>query len=677
VRHGCKRLGAITAALVALTPAVAGAQQPIDPLGPQLRLTQQGTDGDASIDAQVADVAFNSVRNEYLAVWENRTVTDIEVFGRRLAADGSPIGASFQISGLGADPAGFDSREPAVAYDPERDRYAVAYSRDESVDGDREIFVQLVTGTGTLVLFNGASGATPSESSNIGIGDATQMASSPDIAYRPDTDGLVVTPDGFVVTYDGDDVTNDEFNIYLTGLNAATGGVLAAGFDRDVSAMAATGDGFDPSITVVPGGEDVAVAWEGFLAPADTEIFARRVPGTLPDAGSQTQITTTGAATGNAFDASITANTSASQLLVAYRADEVDNDFEIHVQRLDAGLGQIGTDDQQVSEAGPPGSAFTFTVSSPAVSYHPGLDRYLVTWIGQDTDRPGLSNDEREVMGSTLAASGAELEPQDFTISRVGVDVDEDFAPTDATLAANTGTNRWLSVWSADGQPAADNEFELFGRQVGENFDRDGDGSLVPADCNDANPGIHPGANDVFDNGIDEDCAGGDAQNPDRDGDGSPRPQDCDDANAQIRPGITDVPNNEVDEDCAGGPRRTRPDVDIERSFSVFRGYTKVTRLRIKKLKPGMKVQLRCSGKGCPKPLRNNKVKRVTVKKAGTKDFTKLFKKAKLKPKAVIDVRVLQTGAIGRVDRFIIRKAKLPKREQRCLPPGVKKPQRC
>ena len=67
----------------------------------------------------------------------------------------------------------------------------------------------------------------------------------------------------------------------------------------------------------------------------------------------------------------------------------------------------------------------------------------------------------------------------------------------------------------------------------------------------------------------------------------------------------------------------------------------------------------------------------TTMKKAGRKDFTKLFKKAKLKPKAVLDVRVLQTGAIGRVDRFVIRNAKLPKREQRCLPPGVKKPVRC
>ncbi len=232
-------------------------------------------------------------------------------------------------------------------------------------------------------------------------------------------------------------------------------------------------------------------------------------------------------------------------------------------------------------------------------------------------------------------------------------------------------------MWSADGPPLADNEFELFGRQVGENFDRDGDGSLVPADCNDANPAIRPGANDVFDNGIDEDCAGGDAQNPDRDGDGSPRPQDCNDANPKIRPGIADVPNNSIDEDCSGGPRRKRPDVDIERSFAVFRGFTKVTRLRIKKLKPGMRVQLRCDGNGCPKPLRKNKVKRVRMKKAGTKDFTKLFKTAELKPKAVIDVRVLQTGAIGRVDRFVIRDAKLPKRVQQCIPFGRKKPRSC
>lgn len=56
-----------------------------------------------------------------------------------------------------------------------------------------------------------------------------------------------------------------------------------------------------------------------------------------------------------------------------------------------------------------------------------------------------------------------------------------------------------LGLWMACGEPP-----DL----TGGNSDGDGDGAPFPEDCDDANPDIHPGADEVC-NGIDDDCVGG------------------------------------------------------------------------------------------------------------------------------------------------------------------------
>jgi hypothetical protein len=112
---------------------------------------------------------------------------------------------------------------------------------------------------------------------------------------------------------------------------------------------------------------------------------------------------------------------------------------------------------------------------------------------------------------------------------------------------------------------------------TGENVDLDSDGYTSDVDCDDSNASIHPGANEIAADGIDQNCDGGDLCFVDADDDGY-RPNetstvvstdlvctdsgeavssdpidDCDDSNASIHPGANDTNCDGIDNDCLNG----------------------------------------------------------------------------------------------------------------------------
>jgi Putative metal-binding motif len=207
-------------------------------------------------------------------------------------------------------------------------------------------------------------------------------------------------------------------------------------------------------------------------------------------------------------------------------------------------------------------------------------------------------------------------------------------------------------------------------------LDADRDGHNRPQDCDDGNAAIHPGAVEVVDDGIDQDCKDGDLVNLDRDGDGIPRPADCDDANAAIRPGAFDVPEDGVIQDCDGTDARWQmPNSTLSYLFGFKGKRARAVRLEVGRVPAGGKVQVRCVGgrkKGCKFKQRS-----VAVRNQGAK-LLKVVRKLRLKPGAVLEVRVSAPGMATKVSRFTIRKRpRQPRLKSGCLKPGATRLSTC
>lgn len=201
--------------------------------------------------------------------------------------------------------------------------------------------------------------------------------------------------------------------------------------------------------------------------------------------------------------------------------------------------------------------------------------------------------------------------------------------------------------------------------------DLDQDGVLAPADCNDHNPAIRPGALEIAGDGIDQDCNGADLA-LDRDGDGSPFFQDCNDENAKINPDATEIRGNGIDENCDGVVGRY-PRIASRIHSSFARSPVRFTALSVRDLVAGSRIELRCRGNGCFKK------RTIDVQASGgARSLLRYVRSARPKRGAVIEIRVTKARRTGVVRRLTVRaRPKLPRKQDLCLPFATDPPTSC
>jgi Putative metal-binding motif/RTX calcium-binding nonapeptide repeat (4 copies) len=226
------------------------------------------------------------------------------------------------------------------------------------------------------------------------------------------------------------------------------------------------------------------------------------------------------------------------------------------------------------------------------------------------------------------------------------------------------------------GDDGVDNDFTDIIAECERGTDNDLDGFSTAVDCDDGLRSIFPGAPEILENGVDENCNGVDDRNLDRDADGVPIPLDCNDADRSIRPGAPEIRGNNVDENCdrRAEPFAVLPSL-VSSTWRLVPNGARLRKLVVRNAPKDARIVLTCKGSGCT----FHKAKRLTVKRdldpVGLDRFFGGDKR--LRPGARVTVSVTAAQSIGRSYSWRIKRDQVPIADVLCLAPGAERGDEC
>lgn len=328
--------------------------------------------------AEAPDVAFDGCTGTFLVVWSdwrNYPTRGADVYGQRIAGDGTFLGANFRVSGGNAIA---DEFTPAVTSGP-GDQFHVVWT--DTRHAEWSIYARRIP-----------SDPLESPSTNVRVsGPVTSMKTTADVAYDPYGDVLLVAWED-----DRNEATTG-WDVYGQVVSVTTGNPIRVGPNRKLTLSAADADDWGPSVAELPGGGGFLAVWnDGRRGPGeDREVFGQRVSATGARIGGNVRIS--GSASGTVSTAWVDATLAGGtpQWLVAWADDRNDltRGFDVYGQRLGTGGGRLGNNFRVSGNAAVEDDLGVNGIAGP-------LGEYLVVW----TDHRRYATHDTDVYGQRVTA---------------------------------------------------------------------------------------------------------------------------------------------------------------------------------------------------------------------------------------------------------------------------------
>ncbi|MCB0461146.1 MAG: T9SS type A sorting domain-containing protein [Flavobacteriaceae bacterium] len=364
----------------------------IDALGNEVgtndfRISFNNTDGNADFRTDTPDVTWNSITNQFFVVWEGETTVngEVEIYGQIVNSDGTLSGGNFRISDTGPEgDTNFDANGPEVAFNATNNEYLVVWESDETINNNIEIYGQRISATGVELGSNDFQIST-----QLPANDDNFDARDPDVAWNSSSNE-------YLVVWQGETATNEEKEIFAQRLNNNT---TLLGSNFKISDMGADGDtGFValyPKLSYNADDDKYLVVWQGSdLVSNQYEVYGQFISSTGTEIGTNDFRITSITDVNSNYDINrpeIVWNDTNNEFLIVYRGETtVDSEFEILGQLVDAS-GNLISESFVLSDMGPNGDtnfgAFDGVVATDSIS------NYIIAWQGDDDVAPLVGNE--------------------------------------------------------------------------------------------------------------------------------------------------------------------------------------------------------------------------------------------------------------------------------------------